>query len=58
MGVPIGDHAKKKNGDVRIYIDMQMANSTINHEHHPTPTSDDLIHTLNGPTVFVTSPEC
>ena len=30
MGVPIGDHAKE-NGDVRICVDMQMANRAINH---------------------------
>ena len=36
----------KKSGDVRICIDMRMANT-----HHPTPTIDDLIHTLNGATV-------
>ena len=42
----------KKNGDVRICVDMRMANEAINRERHPTPTVDDLIHTLNGATVF------
>ena len=42
----------KKNGDVCICIDMWMANRAINHERHPTSTIDDLIHTLNGATVF------
>ena len=41
----------KKNGDVRLCIDMRMANRAIR-ERHPTPTTDDLIHTLNGATVF------
>ncbi len=31
---------------------MRMANRAINRERHPTPTIDDLIHTLNGATVF------
>ena len=31
-----------------------MANLAIPHEQHPTPTVDDLIHTLNGRTVFST----
>lgn len=42
----------KKNGDVRICVDIRMANKVIEREHHPTPTIDDLIHTLNGATVF------
>ena len=36
----------KKNGDVRICVDMRMANKTINSERYPTSTIDDLIHTL------------
>ena len=31
---------------------MQMANKAILREHHPTPTVDDLIHAMNGSTVF------
>ena len=42
----------KKNGDVRLCIDMRMANKAIKRERHPAPTVDDLIHTLNGATVF------
>ena len=42
----------KKSGDVRICVDMRMANRAINRERHPTLTIDDLIHTLNGATVF------
>ena len=42
----------KKNGDVRLCIDTRMANRAIRRERHPTPTTDDLIHTLNGATVF------
>ena len=42
----------KKNGEVRICIDMRMPNKAIKRERHPSPTIDDLIHTLNGATVF------
>ena len=42
----------KKNGDVRICVDMRMANQAIKRERHPSPTVDDLIHKLNGATVF------
>ena len=42
----------KKNGAVRICVDMRRANKAITRECYPTPTVDDLIHTLNGATVF------
>ena len=42
----------KKNGGVRICVDMRMANRAIKRERHPMPTVDDLIHTLNGAIVF------
>ena len=42
----------KKNGDVRICVDMRKANQAIIRERHPMPTIDDLIHTLNGATVL------
>ena len=31
---------------------MRMTNKAIRWERHPTPTVDDLIHTLNGATMF------
>ncbi len=31
---------------------MCLANKAIKRERHPTPTIDDLVHTLNGATVF------
>ena len=42
----------KKSGAVRVCVDMRRANKAITRERHPTPTIDDLIHTLNGATVF------
>ena len=42
----------KKNGEVRICVDMLQANKAITHERYPTPTIDDLIHTLNGARIF------
>lgn len=42
----------KKNGSVRLCVDMRMPNKAIRRERHPTPTVDDLIHNLNGATVF------
>ena len=42
----------KKDGDVRLCVDMRMANRAIQRERHPSPTVDDLVHKLNGTTVF------
>ena len=42
----------KKNGEVRLCIDMRMPNQKIQRERHPTPIVDDLVDTLNGTTVF------
>ena len=42
----------KKNGKVRLCVDMRMPNKAIKRECHPSPTVDDLIHKLNGGTVF------
>ena len=42
----------KKNGEVRVCVDMRMANGAIIRESHPMPTVDDLIHTLNEATIF------
>ena len=42
----------KKNGGVRLCVDMRMPNTAIQRERHPSPTVDDLVHDLNGATVF------
>lgn len=31
---------------------MRLANTAIEREHHIAPTTDDVIHELNGATVF------
>ena len=42
----------KNDGTVRLCVDMRMPNREIQRERHPSPTIDDLIHALNGATVF------
>ena len=43
---------KKNSDDVRICTDMREANKAIEKERHPMPTIAELIHDLNGATVF------
>ena len=40
----------KRNGEVRICVDMGRANKAINHERYPSLTIDDIIHYLNRAT--------
>jgi len=42
----------KDDGDVRICVDMRRANEAIIRERHPIPTVEELLHQLNGSTVF------
>ena len=42
----------KKDGSVRLCVDMRIPNKAIQRTRHPSPTIDDLIHILNGATVF------
>ena len=44
----------KKNGEIRICVDMREANQAILREKHPMPTIDELIADLNGSTLFST----
>lgn len=53
MGIPHCNAPKPKDPDkVRICVDMSKANTAIERERHITPTVDDIIHELNGATVF------
>lgn len=38
--------------EVRVCVDMRQANKAIQRERHITPTMDDVVHELNGATVF------
>ena len=42
----------KNDGDVRICVDMRRANEAVIRERHPIPTVEELLHKLNGSTVF------
>ena len=42
----------KSDGDVRIYVDMRRANEAVIRERHPIPTVEELLHRLNGSTMF------
>ena len=43
----------KPNGDIRLCVDMRQANGAIVRERHPIPTVDEVLHDLNGSTVFI-----
>jgi hypothetical protein len=49
---PIVVVPKKDSENIRICVDMKVANKAIVRERHPTPTIDDLQDRLNGCTVF------
>ena len=42
----------KPNGDIRLCVDMRQASGAIVRERHPIPTVDEVLHDLNGSTVF------
>ena len=42
----------KPDGDIRICVDMRKANEAIERERHPIPTIEEVLHDLNGSTVF------
>ena len=43
---------KKKNGGVRICINLKPFNQCILREHHPLPKVNDILEQLTGATVF------
>ena len=44
----------KKNGEVRIHVDLRKANQTTLRENYPMPTIDQLIADLNDSRIFGT----
>lgn len=42
----------KKNGDIRICVDMRRANTAVRRERHPIPTVDEMLEDMNGGKVF------
>ncbi|KAI8506116.1 hypothetical protein Bbelb_164690 [Branchiostoma belcheri] len=42
----------KQDGDIRVCVDMRRANEAIVRERQPIPTVEDVLHDLNGSTVF------
>ena len=50
---PIVAAPKPKNpNEVRVCVDMRLPNQAIRRERHPSPTVDDIIHSLNGAQKF------
>ena len=43
---------KKKNGGVRIYVDLKPLNRCVRREHHPLPKVNDILGQLTGATMF------
>lgn len=42
----------KPDGDIRVCVDMRRAKEAIERERHPIPTIEEVLHELNGSTVF------
>ena len=42
----------KANSDIRVCVDMRQANTAIQRERYPVPSTDELLHELNGNKVF------
>ena len=42
----------KADGDIRVCVDMRQANAAIQRERYPVPSTDELLHELNGSKVF------
>ena len=42
----------KKNGDVRLCVEMGKANSTIIRNYYPIPTLDEVLYEVDGANIF------
>ena len=44
--------APKKNGDIRLRVDLRRANQAIIRERHPLPTNEEILYQANGSKYF------
>ena len=42
----------KKNGEVRLCVDMRKANTAIIRNYYPIPTLDEILYEVNGAKIF------
>ena len=42
----------KRNGDVRLCVDMRKANTAIIRNYYPIPTLDEILYEVNGAKIF------
>ena len=42
----------KSGGDIRLFIDMQMANEGVRRNRHPIPNVDEITQSISGSKVF------
>ena len=45
-------YSRKKEGDLRVFLDSMHPNKALKRPHHRTPTVEELTHTFSGTKVF------
>ena len=43
---------EKRNGDIRICLDMRQGNRAVPREKHPVPTNEETLQEISGANVF------
>ena len=51
MGFPFS-FVPKRNGGVRLCVDMRKANTAIIRNYYPIPTLDEILYEVNGAKIF------